>query len=252
MAEYTDANKNLFWYEEHGSGEPLVLLHPGGADSRAFSAHVPELSKHFHVYLLERRGHGRTPDTEGPLTFEQSAQDTINFLEDIVGGPARLIGYSDGSIVGLMVAHLRPDLAPRVICAAGVYNLDGWMPGVIDTEQEAPAFMADSYGEISPDGRDHYAVVVKKLHIMHREGPTLSEDDLRKIKSRILVLVGDDDEATFEHTVSFYSSLPQGELAVIPGTSHGVLVEKSELCNRIMIDFMINEPIETFAPLRRS
>ena len=84
------------YYEEDGSGDALVLLHPGLADSRAFEEYMPELAQHFHVFRPDRRGHGRTPDVEGPITYEQMARDTIAFLEQVVGSPAFLLGHSDG------------------------------------------------------------------------------------------------------------------------------------------------------------
>ena len=135
---------------------------------------------------------------------------------------------------------------------AGVFHLTGWVPEAIDPDVELPEFMAESYGEVSPDGQDHFPVVVAKLAQMHVEEPTLTVDDLGTVRCRTLVMVGDDDEVTLEHAVEFYRGLPNGELAVVPGTSHGLLVEKPDLCNRIILDFLTIDPVETFAPIRRA
>jgi pimeloyl-ACP methyl ester carboxylesterase len=112
--------------------------------------------------------------------------------------------------------------------------------------------MADSYGEVSPDGRAHYAVIAKKPAAMQAEGPTLTTSDLQQISCRTLVMVGDDDEPKLEHTIDFYRSLPHGELAIVPGTSHGLLPEKPDLCNKIIINFLSLDPIQTYAPIRRA
>ena len=117
---------------------------------------------------------------------------------------------------------------------------------------ETPEFLVISYGEVSPDGKEHYRVVQKKLDQMHTLGPTLTKDDLKSIRCRTLVMVSDDDEVPLEHAVDFYRAVPDGELAVIPGTSHGLLVEKPDLCNKILVDFLILDPIATFAPIRRA
>ena len=85
-------------YEEDGEGETLVLLHPELADSRVFEEYVPEFAHHFHVFRPDRRGHGRTPDVEGPITYEQMTRDTIAFFERVVC-PAYLLGHSDGATV---------------------------------------------------------------------------------------------------------------------------------------------------------
>jgi pimeloyl-ACP methyl ester carboxylesterase len=86
---------------------------------------------------------------------------------------------------------------------------------------------------------------------MHVTGPTLTAADLGRIRCRTLVMVGDDDEVMLEHAIEFYRSLPEGELAVVPGASHGLLVEKPDLCNAVMLDFLTQEPVQTFAPIRR-
>src|ERR687889_847576 len=136
MGRYVQLGEVRTWYEEEGAGPPLVLLHPGGADSRAFGANVPGLAERFRVFRPDRRGHGRTPDVAGPITYDLMAADTIAFLEQVVGGPAFLVGHSDGAPVGLLAALGRPDLVPRLVFASGVFSHDGWAPGVIDLDEE--------------------------------------------------------------------------------------------------------------------
>ena len=239
------------WYEVYGQGEPLVALHPGGVDARALRPNVKALSEHFQVFTPERRGHGHTPDVPGPITHEQMAQDTILFLDRVVRGPARLVGVSDGAVVALLVALARPDLVERLVCAAGVFHRDGWLPQAIDPNAEIPQFIVSMYGEVSPDGVEHFPIVAKKLADTHQRSPALAPADLGKISARTLVMIGDDDQVTLEHALQFYRALPRGELAIVPGTSHGLLVEKTELCNRILLEFLLQEPVETRAPIRR-
>jgi len=254
MPEYTEVGGIRTWYDELGNGEPLVLLHPGGAgvDARAWGPNLPALTKRFKVFTPERRAHGRTPDVDGPITFELMADDTIAFLDAVVGEPAHLAGCSDGAIVALLVALRRPDLIRKLVFIAGVFHLDGWVPGVIDPNNTPPEFLERLYGELSPDGAEHYPVVVAKLARMHVEGPTLTTADVSQIGSRTLVMLGDDDEVRLEHALELYRSLPDSELAIIPGTSHGLLVEKPALCNTVIIDFLVTDPVLTMAPIRRA
>ena len=240
------------WYDEHGQGDPLVLLHPGGTDARAFGPNLEALAAHFRVLTPERRGHGHTPDVDGPITYDLMAADTIAFLEAVVGGPAHLLGCSDGVPVALLVARDRPDLVRRLVLVAGVFHRDGWAPETAEVDDSAASFLAASYGEVSPDGPGHFPVVAAKLARMHAEEPTLTTADLERVGSRTLVMVGDDDEATLEHTVAMYRGLPDAELAVVPGTSHGLLVEKPALCNTIIVGFLTTDPAPTLAPIRRA
>lgn len=240
------------WYSERGQGDPCVLLHPGGAgvDSRALAPTVDALSQIFHAYTPEQRAHGHTPDVDGPVSYELMAQDTIMFIEGVISQPVYLLGVSDGAVVALMVAHRRPDLVRRLVFAAGVFHHDGSEERVLDGEP--PEFLKQSYGQISPDGIGHYDVVVAKLAAMHAREPRLTRTDLHQITPRTLVIVGDDDQVRLEHAIEMYRHLPDAELAVVPGTSHGLLVEKPGLCNLIIAEFMTKDPVHTFVPIRRA
>jgi pimeloyl-ACP methyl ester carboxylesterase len=253
MAEYALLDGVRTWYETHGDGQPLVLLHPGGAgvDARAFGPNLGPLAAQFRVYTPERRAHGHTPDVAGPITFDAMAQDTMAFLETVVGRRAHVVGMSDGAIVALLVALRRPDLINRLVFVAGVFHFDGWLPHVIDPSNEPPEFLARLYAEVSPDGADHYQVVVDKLAQMHLAEPTLTTVDLGGVSNRTLVMVGDDDEVRLEHAVAMYRAIPDAELMVVPGTSHGLLIEKPDLCNNVIIEFLTEDPIPTMAPIRR-
>jgi pimeloyl-ACP methyl ester carboxylesterase len=204
MAGYVELGGVHTWYDEHGEGEPLALLHPGGADARAWAPNLEALTAHFHVFTPERRGHGRTPDVEGPITYELMAADTIAFLEGVVGGPAHLVGCSAGASVALLLALRRPDLARRVVLICGVFHRDGWVPDAIDPDARPPEALVHGYGELSPDGPDHFPVVNVKLARMNWEEPTLAASDLTGISSRTLVMLGDDDEVTLEHAIAMY------------------------------------------------
>ena len=254
MAEFVSLAGVRTWYDEHGDGDPVVLLHPGGAgvDARALGPNIGPLADRFHVYTPERRGHGHTPDVAGPVTFDAMAQDTIAFLETVVRGPAHLVGCSDGATVALLVALRRPDLADRLVLVAGVFHYDGWLAHVIDPSNQPPEFLARLYEEVSPDGPGHYQIVVDKLARMHTQEPTLVPDDLGDLRTRTLIMVGDDDEVRLEHAVAMYRAIGDAELMVVPGTSHGLLVEKPDLCNDVILRFLTTDPVPTLAPIRRA
>ena len=226
------------WYDEHGDGEPLVLLHPGGADARAWAPNLDALAARFRVFTPEQRGHGRTPDVDGPITYELMARDTIDFVERVSGGPVHLVGHSAGACLALVVVLRRPDLVRRLVLISGVFHWQGWVPSAIDETASAPS------------GLD--PAVAEKLARMNREEPAFAASDLSRVTRRTLVMLGDDDEVVFDHVVAMYEGIPDAELAVVPGTSHGLLHEKPELCNSIVVDFLTTDPVQTIAPLRRA
>jgi len=89
------------------------------------------------------------------------------------------------------------------------------------------------------------------MKLMHLVGPTLTPTDLARLRSRTMVMIADDDEVILEHAISVYRAIPGAELAIVPGTSHGLLVEKPALCEMILTEFLTTEPAATVAPIRR-
>ncbi|MEV6560561.1 alpha/beta hydrolase [Nocardia sp. NPDC051756] len=254
MAQEVQLGEVRTWYDETGDGEPVLLLHGGFVDSRSFEPAVAVLAEHFRVFRMDRRGHGRTPDVEGPISYDLMAQDTIAFLDKVVGGPAHLVGYSDGAIVALLVAIRRPDLVGRLVSISGNFHRDGILPGVLDGfgHGEAMQRLATRYGEVSPDGQEHFAVVAEKVLRMAREEPTMTVEELAGITSRTLVIAADDDAMSLEHTIALYRAIPDSELAVIPGASHLLVVEKPAEVYRLVGLFLTTDATQTWQPIRRA
>jgi pimeloyl-ACP methyl ester carboxylesterase len=251
MADYIDVNGVHMWYDDRGSGDPLVLLHGGLTDSRDFAGNLDALAGGFRLLQPERRGHGHTADVAGPITVEIMAQDTVAFLDKIVGGRARLVGYSAGAVVALWLAVRRPDLVDRLVLISGAFHPDGMiMRPTADVEPPAPLVAA--YAEVSPDGADHFPVVLAKIARTVAEEPGLTPADLSRVTCPTLVMAADDDVVTLEHTLALYRGLPDAQLAIIPGTSHLLLHEKPQLCTGLVTDFLTTEPTPTRMPIRRA
>src|SRR4051812_35486274 len=188
------------WWDVHGEGPPLVLLHPGGADSRAYDGNLPGLAGAFRTYRFDRRGQGRTPDAGGPITFADMTDDAIGFLETVVGGPAHVLGHSVGAPVGLLVAAKRPDLVTRLVFSEGVFHFDGWKPGVLDPlPPDAHDFLAGLYAEVSPHGAGHWASVLARLDAEHHRAPALTPAELQGIPVPTLLMFADGSEVRAEH-----------------------------------------------------
>lgn len=253
MATYVQLGAVRTWYDEHGEGEPLVLLHGGLVDARFFEPNLAALAEQFHVYTPERRGQGHTPDVEGPITYQLMTDDTIAFLETVVGQPADLVGHSDGAFVAMLVAIQRPELVRRLVMISGGFDKAG--EAVPDAEwnvDEIAEFLGPAYGEVSPDGIDHFKVVATKIGEMAAAEPHLDVAELAKVTCRSLVMFADDDLVTPRHMIDMYAALPNAELAIVPGTSHFLTQEKPDLVNKIVVDFLTKEPVATVAPIRRA
>jgi pimeloyl-ACP methyl ester carboxylesterase len=236
------------WHEVAGEGAPgtgpVVLLHGGLAGASSWGGQVPALAAAgYRVYLPERRGHAHTPDVAGPLTYSVMADDTIAYLDQVIGGPANLVGWSDGAVVGLLVAQRRPDLAARLVLIGQYLNSAGQVPGsVLEDLSDAAddpfvSFLREEYGQTSPDGPDHFDVVYAKTIQMWNTEPELDLAILRDVDLPSLVLQGDRDVVTVAHSAEIAATLPRGRLAVLPGT-HLLPVESPRLVSDLLIAFL--------------
>jgi pimeloyl-ACP methyl ester carboxylesterase len=258
MGEYVDIDGVNTWYDDEGSGEPLVLLHGGLCTNETWAAQIPVFAERFRVVAPERRGHGHTADAPGPLTYAAMATDTIGFLDRLVGGAAHVVGWSDGGILGLLVAIARPDLIRKLVVIGTNYDTTGLAPEAAEMfanmtpDSDDMAMFKSLYELHSPDGPEHWPVLFAKFTEMIQREPHIPVDELTRISAPTLVIVGDDDLVSLEHTVALFRAVPNSELAVIPGASHAVVIEKPELLNRIVLDFLENEPVATMMPLRRA
>jgi len=243
---YVIANGVNTYYEVHGEGEPLLLMHGGTDTIECFQEQTPALAKRFRVILPERRGHGRTADVEGPITYELMAQDTIAFMEALGIGAAHLVGWSDGAIVGMLVAMWRPDMVKKLVSIGGNFNVDGLTERFVAYVREATAETyyppaVEMYKQTSPDGPEHWPVVFEKIMRMWLNQPQMTPQELAGIQAPTLVMCGQNDIMTLEHTVELFRALPNGQLCVLPGASHFLMQEKPALVNQLIIDFLTTE-----------
>jgi pimeloyl-ACP methyl ester carboxylesterase len=197
MAGYVQLGDVKTWYDEQGDGDPLVLLHGGLVDARWFEPNLGPLVERFHVYTPERRGHEHTPDVERPITYKLMADETIAFLDQVIGGPAHLVAHSDGAFVAMLVAMQRPELVDRLIMISGGYDKSGEAaPDAEFDVDQVVQFLGQAYGEVSPDGLEHFPVVVQKIAEMAKQEPHLDRSELAKVTQRSLVMFSDDDLMT--------------------------------------------------------
>jgi len=230
------------WHEVRGEGPAVVLLHGAFSGAAGWAAQAPALvSAGFRVHVPERRGHARTRDVDGPLTYEVMAADTAAYLEAEVAGRAHLVGWSDGAVVALLVALRRPDLVGRMVLIGQYYNSSGRVPGSdLDRllhSEEAKDFLRRGYDLVSPDGPGHFEVVYAKTMTMIDSEPEIDLAALAAVSAPALVLQGDRDEVTLGHGAAVAASLGDGRLAVLPGT-HGLPIELPELVNTLLISFL--------------
>ncbi|MEU9155352.1 alpha/beta hydrolase [Streptomyces sp. NPDC048417] len=253
MGSYLSVSGLRTYYETHGSGEPVVLLHGGMSTAESWGPQTEALSRHYEVFVPERRGHGRTPDVEGRIDYPIMAEDTMAFMDAVGLPPAHLVGWSDGAVVGALVALRRPELVRKLVLIGQYFTADGLRPegrALFEAAEALAGMFRDTYAAVSPDGADHFPVVFGKMLRMWQEDPGLGTEQLSGIKAPTLVMQGDDDMVAVEHSAAVAKAVPGAQLAVVPGTSHALPVEKPDLVNRLILDFLAAWQPPKFLPLR--
>lgn len=239
---YVEVDGHQVWHEVTGTGQPVALLHGAFSGASSFAAQTPAfVAAGFRVHAPERGGHAHTPDRGGPLSYAAMADETIGYLAQEIAAPAHVVGWSDGAVVALLVAQRRPDLVARMVLIGQFYNSSGRVPNTeLDAWLRAPesiGFLRQEYDEVSPDGPDHFSVVYEKtLHMLDTE-PEIDLATLSSITAPTLVLQGDRDEVTVEHSLAVVAALPDARLAVLPGT-HTLPLELPDVVNPLIVGFL--------------
>jgi pimeloyl-ACP methyl ester carboxylesterase len=250
------------YYEIHGEGQPLVLIH--GAFSgigTSFGKVLPELSKTRQVIAFELQAHGRTADTDRPLSLEGMADDVAEAIRQLGFEQADFLGYSMGASVALQVVIRHPEVVRKLVLASVTYNLGGVHPGLMEGLGEMqPEMMHGSpwheeYMRIAPHP-EHFARLFEKKTAMDRQFKDIPDETIRAIKAPTLLILGDSDLVRPEHAVEMFrllgggvfgdtpAGLPNSQLAVLPGTSHVTVVDHVDWLVPMVNEFL-DEPIKT-------
>jgi pimeloyl-ACP methyl ester carboxylesterase len=222
---FAAVNGLKMYYEIHGSGKPLVLLHGGGSTIEStFGRILPELAKTHQVIGVELQAHGHTPDIDRPLSFEQDADDVAALLKQLHIEKADFMGFSNGGTTALQIAIRHPKLARKLVLASVTYKRDGMQPGFFEGFAHAslemmPKPLQEAYLKANPDPKGLHTMFERDVARM-AAFKDMSEEEIRAIESPALVINGDSDVVRPEHALSLFRLLPHAQLAILP-SGHG-------------------------------
>jgi pimeloyl-ACP methyl ester carboxylesterase len=262
--DYAGVNGLEMYYEIHGTGEPLVLLHGAYMTIDAMGEVVPEFARSRQVIAVELQGHGRTADIDRPLTYEQMADDTAALLGHLGIEQADVFGYSMGGGVALQVAIRHPEVVRKLVVASASYTSDGMHPGLLEMiptitpEAFAGSPIEEAYLRTAPNP-DNFPKLVSKLKQLDMEPFAWPPEDIGGIAAPTLLIVGDSDAIRLEHAVELFrllgggvmgdlAGLPNSRLAVLPGTAHFVPPGSAVLDRTDWLLSMIGEFLDTPMP----
>lgn len=242
---YAPVNGLKMYYEIHGEGKPLVLLHGSFMTiDLNFSELIPELAKTHKVIAVELQGHGRTADIDRPYSYPSLAKDVADLLTFLKIGNADVLGYSLGGTVALELAIQKPEDVKNLIIVSSVYKLDGWIKPARDIFPTITPEMFENtplkkdYIRLAPD-KNHWKEFVTKLVALDVTPFDLGADNIKAIKCPVLIISGDNDGVDLNHVADLYrlcgggvfgdmAGLPKSQLAIIPGMTHVTLMMQTD------------------------
>ena len=253
---YANVNNLTMYYEIHGEGRPLVLL-PGamGTIESCFANLMPMLARTRRVIAAELQGHGRTPDVDRPLSYEQMGDDLAGLLLALDIDVADFVGYSMGGAAAFQLALRHPSVVRRLVVAGGTcYRPDGLYPEMQPgSRSPTPEDLAGSpwhqaYLDVAPDPAA-WPTLVARVGELDAGFAGWSADEVRSLQAPTLLMIGDSDIVRPEHTMEMFRllgggvvgdlvGLPASQLAVLPGTSHVGLLERVDWLHSMITGFL--------------
>ena len=247
-------NGMRMYYEVSGAGEPLIVLHGAYMNIRSMGAIIPRLAKTHRVYAVELQGHGRTTDIDRPITYPNMADDVAAFMDAVGLRRADVFGYSMGAAVGLQLAVRHPAKVNKLVAASVAYDARGWQPAFVEFIPKMTVEMflgmpfAAEYRKLAPNP-DGFPALVRKLIALEKE-PMAWEDQVKALKTPVLIIAGDADVTTLEHSVAMFrllgggvmgdmgTPLPASRLAIMPATSHTAVITQTDLLHSLIEPFL--------------
>lgn len=237
---YAQVNGVKLYYTSTGQGSPVVLLHGGLANSDYWGLQVKALAAQHQVITLDSRGHGRSSRDARPFGYDLMADDVVAVLDQLKIPKADIVGWSDGAILGLDLAQRHPTRVGKVFAFAA----NSQTSGVKDNVDKDPTFAAyieragKEYAKLSPTPKEYDAFVEQISH-MWASQPNWSDADLGKIRTPVLIVDGDRDEAIKrDHTEYLAATIPGAGLLILPNASHFAFLQDPALFNAALLQFL--------------
>jgi pimeloyl-ACP methyl ester carboxylesterase len=237
---YSDVNGIKLYREIYGKGDPVILLHGGFMTIPEMMPLITPLATERSVIAVELQGHGRTADTDRPLTLETLGDDIAALIVDLGIKKPDIIGYSFGADVALRTAIQRPDLVRRLVVISTPYSRSGWYPEGLKAMSQVNSKMAEQFLK-TPTGKMSQKWPKPELfpQFLDKMGAMMAKDydwsaEIKRFKMPVMLMFADHDAVSTRHIAEFYALLGGGlkdagwqnteftnaRLAIIPGYSH--------------------------------
>jgi pimeloyl-ACP methyl ester carboxylesterase len=209
-----------------------LLVHGNGCSIGFLAAQIEFFKNTHRVIVMDSRDQGRSSDSAVPLTYERMTDDLAALLDHLQTGPVDIVGWSDGGVQALLMGQRHPGKVRMLVAMAANLDPGGLLP-------EATDWIRDTLAAIPPEARDtpegQRALKVTGMMLVE---PQIDLAQLEAITAPTLILSGDHDMVRLQHTIAIYEGLPNGQLAILPNSTHAVPYDDPELFNTTVERFL--------------
>jgi pimeloyl-ACP methyl ester carboxylesterase len=224
------------YYEVYGTGEPLLIVHGNGGSLGDMTPQIAHFRQRYQVIAMDSRDHGKSADSPDRLTYEKMTDDLAALIDHLKVGPVNVLGWSDGGIEALLLGLRHPAKVKKLVAMAANLN-----PSDRALHPEALALIKQMMAAVPASERNTPANRRSlKVTGMMLEEPNIDPKALQAITAPTLVMAGDHDVIVDEHTVEIFRSLRNGQLAILPGSTHAVPYDNPALFNATVERFLRN------------
>lgn len=237
--QYVDADNVKIYYETYGAGSPVLVLHGGLGAIEDMSNQIRALAKSHFVIAADSRGHGRSTDSNAPLSYSLMSDDMLKLLDHLQIDRVDVVGWSDGAIIGLDLAMRYPQRIRKLVAISANYDVNGLVESP-SSDSEIPRAPL-RYKLLARDPA-HWPTLYREVVTMWKTQPHYTLNDLGRIKAPTLIMAGEFDVVKREHSDQLAKAISGSEEVIISGATHGVAVEKPEIVNPLILRFLDKQP----------
>jgi len=231
------------YFEAHGAGEPLILLHGGFGSADVWANQIPVFSEDYYIIAPDSRAQGRTTDSDAPISYHLMAEDTIRLMDYLGINSAYIVGWSDGGDIGLDLAIHHPERVKALVAFGTNISPDGYQDSFLDyvrniTVDDIKLMVGNKYLEMMPDS-ERLPTILEKIRTLYLTEPNFTPEELGTITVPTLILDGQNETVIrLDHPQKIAESIPNAQLVILQNAGHSAATENPAAWNNAVLDFL--------------
>lgn len=231
------------YFEAHGEGKPLILIHGGFGSADIWVNQVPVFSQQYYVITPDSRGQGRTTDSDAPLSYHLMAEDTLRLMDYLGIDSAYIVGWSDGGSIGIDLAIHHPERVTALVAFGASISPDSNQEDFLKNVQtmtvsDLKLWLGSKYLNMMPDP-DRLPIILDKIKTMWLTEPNFTAEELSSITAPTLILDGEQDDVIHpDNAKVIAAAIPNAKLVMLPNVGHYAVTQMPDVWNKAVLDFL--------------